>query len=119
MSQNSPHQTSIVITPNLLKEQIIIRLKTLLSKVNHKYYFTSEDGNSKPVVDIEGVEVYGLETQNGDVYLMTVNLDDEWNDEDFVPYNAKEFYIEHLWSVYLACEPIYQSKFVDYGSVQD
>ena len=47
---------------------------------------------------------------------VAINNDD---DEGYVPYNANEFYIEQLWQVYLGCEPLYQSKFNDYATIQD
>lgn len=122
MSQSSSHITSIIITPPMLKEQIIIRLHTLLSKRGGSYYPTDDKGHTQPLAVIEGYEVHGLETKGRDVYLMgvpndeniAINLDDEVE-----PYNANEFYLEHLWQVYLACEPIYVSRFNDYASFQD
>lgn len=116
------HENSIIITPNTLKQQIVIRLNTLVSKVGGSYYPTDERGNTKPLAVIEGYEIHGIETKGRDVYLMgvpsdeniAINLEDECE-----PYNANEFYLEQLWEVYMGCEEIYQSRFNDYGSVQD
>jgi hypothetical protein len=122
MSQSSSHITSIVITPPMLKEQIIIRLHTLLGKRGGSYYPTDEKGYAKPLAVIEGYEVHGLETKGRDVYLMGVPSDENIAinlDDEVEPYNANEFYLEHLWQIYLACEPIYESRFNDYASFQD
>lgn len=116
------HETSIVVTPATLKHQIIIRLHTLLSKVGGKYYHEDESGHTIPLTTIEGMEIHGLETKGRDVYLMGVPADENiaMNLEDeHGPYNADEFYVEQLWEIYMACEPIYQSKFNDYGTMQD
>lgn len=122
MSQSSSHITSIIITPPMLKEQIIIRLHTLLSKRGGSYYPTDDKGHTQPLAVIEGYEVHGLETKGRDVYLMGVPADENTAinlDDEVEPYNANEFYLEHLWQVYLACEPIYVSRFNDYASFQD
>lgn len=123
MSNISPsHQTSIVVTPSTLKHQIITRLNTLVNKAGGSYYPTDDKGYTKPLAEIEGMEVQGLETKGRDVYLMTVSTDETTNvnaEEDYTPYDAKEFYLEQLWEIYMACEPIYQSKFNDYATIQD
>ena len=116
------HENAIVVTPATLKHQIITRINTLVNKEGGSYYPTDENGNTKPITVIEGVEIHGLETKGRDVYLMgvpndenvAINLDDEHE-----PHNANEFYLEQLWEVYLGCEPIYASKFNDYASFQD
>lgn len=118
------HENAIVVTPATLKQQIIIRLHTLVNKQSGAYYQTDEKGYSKPMVEIEGLEIHGLETKGRDVYLMTVSTDPDVvnnndDDEPYVPYNANEFYLEQLWDIYMACEPIYQSKFNDYAAIQD
>lgn len=116
------HETSIVVTPATLKHQIITRLNTLIGKSGGAYYPTDEKGYTKPLTEIEGMEVHGLETKGRDVYLMTIPTDEDAHnnmEEDYEPYNANEFYIEQLWQVYMSCEPIYQSKFNDYGTIQD
>lgn len=122
MSQSSSHITSIVITPPMLKQQIIIRLNTLVGKQGGSYFPTDAKGNTKPIAVIEGVEIHGLETKGRDVYLMGVPTDENIAinlDDEVEPYNANEFYLEHLWQVYLGCEPIYESRFNDYATFQD
>ena len=122
MSISSSHQTAIVVTPATLKHQIITRLNTLVSKTGGAYYPTDDGGYTKPLAEIEGMEVHGLETKGRDVYLMTIPTDETAAinmEDDYLPYNANEFYLEQLWEIYLGCEPIYQSKFNDYGSIQD
>lgn len=122
MSLNSSHQTAIVITPALLKEQIIIRLHTLIYKSGGSYFPMDEKGNTKPLAVIEGMEIHGVQTKGRDVYLMGVPTDENIAinlDDELEPYNANEFFIEHLWQIYMACEPIYVSKFVDYAAIQD
>jgi len=119
MSLNPSHQTSIVMTPSTLKQQITIRMHTLLNKNGGSYYTYNDDGGHIPMVTIEDVDVYGLEVKGKDVYLMTVVNTDESNDGSFSPYNSNEFYIEQLWDVYLAMESIYELRMVDYGSLQD
>lgn len=120
MSQSSSHITSIVVTPKTLKEQVIIRMNTLINKAGGDYYTYDDEGTPKPIVVIEDVEVYGLETKGRDLFLMAVMSSDDWNfDGEFEPYNANEFFLEQLWDVYMACEPIYQSKFNDYATIQD
>lgn len=122
MSLNSSHQTSVVITPALLKEQIIIRLHTLVSKQGGSYYPTDDKGYTKSLATIEGMEIHGIETKGRDVYLMTVPSDPDISinlEDEYEPYNANEFYIEHLWQIYLGCEPLYISRFTDYGSIQE
>lgn len=122
MSQSSAHITSIVITPAMLKQQIIIRLHTLVSKSGGEYYPTDEKGNTKPLAVIEGMEIHGIETKGRDVYLLGVPTDENIaiNLEDEVePFNANEFYLEQLWQVYLGCEPLYISRFNDYATFQD
>lgn len=119
---NRSHETSIVVTPATLKHQIVTRLHTLVGKSGGMYYPTDEQGYSKPLTEIEGMEVHGIETKGRDVYLMTIPTDEDAAvnmEEDYEPYNANEFYIEQLWQVYMACEPIYQSRFNDYASFQD
>lgn len=119
MSQSS-HVTSIIITPKTLKEQIIIRMATLINKAGGEFYKYDDTNTPTPIVTIEDVDVYGVETKGRDVYLMTVVNSDEWNtDGEFTPYNANDFFLEQLWEVYLALEPIYQSKFNDYATFQD
>lgn len=121
---SSSHQTSIVVTPATLKHQIITRLNTLVGKAGGEFYPTDEKGNTKPLTTIDGMEVQGIESKGRSVYLMCVpsdetvaiNLDIE---EGIAPYDANDFYLEQLWDVYMACEPIYQSRMVDYGSMQD
>lgn len=123
MSNISPsHQTSIVVTPSTLKHQIVTRLNTLVNKVGGSYYPTDDNGYTKPLAEIEGMEVQGLETKGRDIYLMTIPTDETAAanmEDDYVPYNANEFYLEQLWEIYMACEPIYQSKFNDYAAIQD
>ncbi len=122
MSQSTAHISSIVITPPMLKEQIIIRLNTLVNKAGGAYYPTDDSGNTKPLAMIEGYEIHGIETKGRDVYLLGVPTDENIAinlEDDHTPYNAKEFYLEHLWQVYLGCEPLYQSRFNDYASFQD
>lgn len=122
MSQSSSHITSIVITPPMLKQQIIIRLHTLVGKAGGAYYPTDEKGNTKPLAVIEGMEIHGIETKGRDVYLLGVPTDENIaiNLEDEVePFNANEFYLEQLWEVYLGCEPLYQSRFNDYATFQE
>jgi hypothetical protein len=122
MSISSSHQTAIVVTPATLKHQIITRLNTLVSKTGGAYYPTDDGGYTRPLAEIEGMEVHGLETKGRDVYLMCIPSDEDAAnnmEEDYEPYNANEFYLEQLWEIYLGCEPIYQSKFNDYGSIQD
>lgn len=122
MSQSSGHVSSVVITPTLLKGQIIIRLHTLVSKQGGSYYPSDEKGYAKPLAIIEGMEIHGIEIKGRDVYLMTVPSDPDISinlEDDYAPYNANEFYIEQLWVIYLACEPIYISRFTDYGAIQD
>lgn len=115
MSQSS-HISSVVITPATLKEQIIIRILTLLNKQGGYYYPKDNNDNETNLAVIEGMEIRGLEVKDRNVYLMTANIAIE---DELVPYNANEFYIEQLWGIYLACEPIYISKFTDYGAIQD
>lgn len=120
MSIDRSHQTAIVVTPATLKHQIITRINTLVGKTGGKYYTYDDQNMPKPITIIEDVEVYGLETKGKDVYLMAVLTSDEWNtDGELAPYNANEFFLEQLWDVYMALEPIYQSKMVDYGTLQD
>ena len=118
------HENAIVVTPATLKQQIIIRLNTLVNKAGGGYYFQDDDGYSKPITEIDGVEIHGIETKGRELYLMTVSTDPDVvinndDDEGYVPYNANEFYIEQLWQVYLGCEPLYQSRFNDYALFQD
>ena len=122
MSIQRSHATAIVITPSTLKHQLITRLNTLVKKEGGTYYPTDESGYTNPLTEIEGMEVHGIEVKGRDVYLMMVSTDPDVannTDEDYTPYNANEFYIEQLWQVYMACEPIYQSKFNDYATIQD
>lgn len=122
MSQSSAHITSIVITPPMLKQQIIIRLHTLVSKSGGSYFPTDDKGHTKPIAVIEGVEIHGLETKGRDVYLVGVPTDENISvnlEDEHEPYNANEFYLEQLWQVYLGCEPLYQSRFNDYATFQD
>lgn len=116
---NRSHENAVVVTPATLKHQVITRINTLVNKEGGEFYFLDGAGNSKPLVDIEGIEVHGIETKGRDVYLMTVNPENPWDEETYVPYNANEFYIEQLWQVYMACEPIYLSKFNDYANFQE
>jgi hypothetical protein len=117
MINSNSHQASIIITPPMLKQQIIIRMNTLINKAGGKYYDHDVHGMPKPLTTIEDVDVYGVETNGRDVYLMAVVNTDVWNpDGDFTPYNANEFFLEQLWNVYLALEPIYESKFNDYAN---
>ena len=116
------HETAIVVTPATLKNQIIIRLNTLVNKAGGAYYPTDDMGHTKPLAVIEGYEIHGIETKGRDVYLMGVPNDENIAinlDDDQEPYNAKEFYLEQLWEVYLGCEPLYQSRFNDYASFQE
>lgn len=122
MSQSTAHISSIVITPPMLKEQIIIRLNTLVNKAGGVYRPIDDKGHTKPLAVIEGYEIHGIETKGRDVYLLGVPTDENIAinlEDDHTPYNAKEFYLEHLWQVYLGCEPLYQSRFNDYASFQD
>ena len=118
---NRSHETAIVVTPATLKHQIITRLNTLVSKQGGGYYPTDEKGKTKALTMIEGMEIHGIETKGRDVYIFGVPTDDDVanNTEDAEPYNANEFYLEQLWEIYMACEPIYQSRFNDYASFQD
>jgi hypothetical protein len=118
MSQSS-HITSIVITPKTLKEQIIIRMNTLINKAGGDYYTYDDQNNPTPIVTIEGNDVFGLETKGRDVFIMSVPFGDEWNtDGELIPYNANEFFLEQLWEVYVAMAPLYESKFNDYANFQ-
>lgn len=113
------HQSQIIITPKTYKEQIIIRLRTLVGKAGGSYFPMDENGNGMPLAEIEGLDIHGLHVKGNELYLMTVPSDDSesWNiDDEYTPYNADEFFIEQLWDVYLACEPIYHHKFLDYAS---
>jgi hypothetical protein len=120
MSISRNHESAIVVTPATLKHQIITRINTLVNKAGGDYYTYNDDGTPTPLVTIEGNDVFGLETKGRDVFIMSVPFGDDWNaDGEFIPYNANEFFLEQLWEIYLACEPIYSSKMVDYGSLQE
>lgn len=120
MSIQRNHENAIVITPSTLKQQIIIRLHTLINKQGGEYYFFDDEGYTKSAVEIEGMEIHGLETKGRDLYLLGVPPENDPNAEgQYIPYNATEFFIEQLWDVYVACEPIYASKFNDYANFQD
>lgn len=119
MSLTPTHQSQIIITPKTYKEQIIIRLRTLVGREGGSYLPTDGNGNAKPLAEIEGLEIHGLRVKGSDLYLLTVSSDEaeSWgNNDDYTPYNAEEFFIEQLWDIYLACEPIYQHKFLDYAT---
>lgn len=119
MALASTHQSQIIITPKTYKEQIIIRLRTLVGKAGGSYFPTDENGYTTPLAEIEGLDIHGLHVKGNELYLMTVPTEDSesWNiDDEYTPYNADEFFIEQLWDIYLACEPIYQHKFLDYAS---
>ena len=119
---NRSHENAIVVTPATLKQQIIIRLNTLVNKEGGEYYFYDDEGFTKPAVEIEGMEIHGIETKGREVYLLGVPSEGEdpsQSEGEYIPYNATEFFIEHLWEIYMACEPIYQSKFNDYATIQD
>jgi hypothetical protein len=120
MSFKSSHQSSIIITPATLKEQIIIRINTLVNRNGGSYYEYDEHGVPMPITTIEDADVCGIETKGRDVYIMTHVPDDFGNvDDALIPYNANEFFLEQLWDVYMACEPIYQHKFLDYATIQE
>jgi hypothetical protein len=120
MNVSPSHQTAVVVTPATLKQQIISRMNTLVNKAGGKYYTYDSQNTPKPIVIIENVEVYGLEAKGKDVFIMAVMSSDDWNnDGEFTPYNANEFFLEQLWDVYMACEPLYQIKFNDYATIQD
>lgn len=116
------HENAIVVTPATLKQQIIIRINTLVNKAGGEYYFYDDEGYTKPAVEIEGMEIHGVETKGREVYLLGVTSEGEGSspsEGEYTPYNATEFFIEHLWEIYMACEPIYVSKFNDYASFQE
>ena len=116
------HENAIVVTPATLKQQILIRIHTLVNKQGGSYYPTDDNGNTKPLAEIEGMEIHGVETKGREVYLMGVPSDENIAinlDDEPTPYNANELYLEQLWQVYMACEPIYVSRFNDYGTVQE
>lgn len=113
------HQSQIIITPKTYKEQIIIRLRTLVGREGGSYFPTNGHGDAAPLAVIEGMEIHGLEAKGQHLYLMGVPSDENISvnlDDEMEPYNADQFYIEQLWQIYLACEPIYQHKFLDYAS---
>lgn len=116
MSFKPSHQSSIIITPATLKEQIIIRINTLVGRVGGSYYGVDDYGSPKALTTIEGVDVYGLVTRGRDVFLELGSETDSSNFGEFTAYNANDFYLEQLWDVYMACEPIYQHKFLDYAT---
>lgn len=118
MALSSTHQSHIIITPPLYKEQIIIRLRTLLSKQGGEYFFDDERGYANSYLEIEGMVVRGMQTKGNELYLLLLPAHTNEGD-DYVAYNANDFFIEQLWDVYLASEPIYQNKFVDYATIQD
>jgi hypothetical protein len=120
MSIARNHESAIVVTPATLKHQIITRINTLVKKSGGSYYEYDEQNMPKPLVTIEGNDVFALETKGRDVFIMSVPYGDEWNtDGDLIPYNATEFFVEQLWEIYMACEPIYLSKFNDYATFQE
>jgi hypothetical protein len=120
MSISRSHESAIVVTPATLKHQIITRINTLVKKAGGSYYQYDEQNMPKSLASIEGNDVYGIETNGRDVYLMTTLENDPGNTGgDFVPYNANEFFIEQLWDIYVACEPIYTTKFHDYGVMNE
>lgn len=97
-------------------------MNTLVGKYGGSFYPTDDNGNTKPLAVIEGMEVHGIETKGRDVYLMCVSTDETIaiNTEDGLePYNANEFYLEQLWEAYLGCEPIYVTRFNDYANFQE
>lgn len=119
MALVSTHQSQIVITPKTYKEQIIIRLRTLVGKAGGSYFPQNEDGVGVPLTVIEGMKVDGLEVKGNELYLMCVPSYENMPTDGSVelePYNANDFFIEQLWEIYLACEPIYQHKFLDYAN---
>jgi hypothetical protein len=123
MSIQRNHENAIAITPPTLKQQIIIRLNTLIKKEGGEYYFHKVDMKStNSVIEIEGMKIHGLKTKDRDLYVIAVSTNEDVinnTDEKYITYNAKEFYIEQLWEIYIACNPIYQSKFNDYATTQD
>jgi hypothetical protein len=120
MSIQRRHENAIVVTPATLKNQIVTRINTLVNKAGGEYYFYDSEGFTKSVVEIEGMEIHGVETKGREVYLLGVSSEsDSITDNEYTPYNVKEFFIEQLWEIYLACEPIYQLKFNDYATTQE
>lgn len=122
MSNTASNHTTVIITPALLKQQIINRLHALVGKLGSGYYPTDENGNTDLLAVIDGFEIHGVETKGKNVYLMGVPTDEDISinlEDEPVGYEANNFYIEQLWQVYLACEPIYQSRLIDYASIQD
>lgn len=101
---------ALIVTPDTFKQQLIWRMCYLLSTQKEQTFFLGD-------ADI---------TLYGSVYPTTIfakkgrELFIEWTDEDgnTATSNAKEFYIEDLWQIYMACEPIYQQRLVDYANFE-
>lgn len=121
MAITRSHENAVVVTPQTLKHQIITRIYTLVSKSGGSYYPEDEGGSTKPITNTMNMEVHGLETNGRGLYLVGIPNDETISiDLDKkMKVSADEFFIEELWEVYMGCEPLYQSRFADYGTFQD
>jgi hypothetical protein len=112
MAISRVHENAVVVTPDTLKHQIITRLNTLVNKNGKTFNF----GKHGELPEVQESLVDSIETKGRQVLLNVIHEEDS---NQVHQYNANEFYIEDLWKLYMACEPIYQSRFIDYGSIQE
>lgn len=102
---------ALVITPALFKQQLIWRICSLLS-TRRGQTFSLEDANITAFGDIQLTSIFA---KNGrDLYITWIGSEDEISNTT----NANEFYIEDIWAIYMACEPIYQQRLVDYANFE-
>lgn len=108
---------ALIITPNTFKQQLVWKLCGLLEKQKEKRFEFPEPIFIPNINDvIDPIEIHVIHSENGKNLIIEV-----WNDgqEELDDISSDLFYIEQLWSIYLACEPIYQQRFNDYSTLSD
>lgn len=101
---------ALIVTPETFKQQLIWRICYLLSSQKEQTFFLGD----ADIAWYEGVFPTAIFAKKGRELFV------EWTDEDggTATSNAKEFYIEDLWRIYMACEPIYQQRLVNYANFE-
>lgn len=102
---------ALIVTPATFKQQLIWRMCFLLTHQPANTFFLGD----------AGVEVFGGVTPTTLFSKKGKELFIEWVDADgnTATSSADEFYIEDLWQMYMACEPLYQQRIaLDYTNIE-
>lgn len=111
-------RNEMVITPALFKEQVIVKITSMLKRRKGGEFIFEEP------IDMMGEFAYGVAYDMTEKRLyLAIGEENAKIGESLYKgskvefYDASEFFIEQLWDAYFACSPIYEQSSRDYATI--